>query len=124
MAYDIALNIATHDLLLQDGDNMLIDNAERVAQQIKIKLKWFLGEWFLNTADGLPYFEDILVKNPNMTRIRNIFRQKILEVDDVKAVNSLTLSNNRQTRELTVEYEAATDYGLVTNREVLGYGNN
>ena len=122
--YDIALSAADHDLIFENGDIMLIDNAERVAQQIKIQLKSFLAEWFLDTTYGVPYFENILVKNPNMSRIRNIFRQKILEVPDVSAVNSLTLSNNRQTRELTIEYEAATPYGLVTSKEVLGYGNN
>lgn len=122
--YDIALSAATHDLAKQDSDLLLIDNAERVAQQIKIKLKWFLNEWFLDTTGGMPYFEYILVKNPNITTIRNIFRKQILEVDDVSKVNLLTATLNRQTRELTVEYEAVTAYGLVTNREVLGYGSN
>ncbi|MBP2638679.1 MAG: hypothetical protein H6Q72_4586, partial [Firmicutes bacterium] len=39
----------------------------------------------------------------------------------VSAVNSLTLDYDRENRKLTVEYEAETDYGLVTSREVLGY---
>ncbi len=120
---DIALSAADHDLIIQDGDFLLISDAERVAQQIKIKLKWFLGEWFLDITGGMPYFESILVKNPNTNQIRNIFRQKILEVDDVTAAPSLTLSINKQQRVLTVEYEAETTFGLVTRKEVLGYGD-
>ena len=121
--YDIALSAANHDLVIQDGDIMLIDNAERVAQQIKIQLKSFLGEWFLDTTYGMPYWEDILVKNPNINHVRNIFRKKILEVDDVTAAPSLSLSIDKKQRILTVDYEAETTYGLVTRKEVLGYGD-
>lgn len=121
--YDIALSAHTHDLLIQDGDLLLIDNAERVAQQIKIKLRSFLGEWFLDTTYGVPYWEEILVKSPSLDHVRNILRQQILDVDGVSAVNSIELSLDRQSRKLTVTFEAQTTYGLVTDREVLGYGN-
>ena len=40
MAYDIAMNIGTNDLILFDRDLMVIDNAERVAQQIVIQLNY------------------------------------------------------------------------------------
>lgn len=123
MAYDIALSAKTHDLVIRDGDILLIDNAERVAQQIKIQLNSFLAEWFLDTTYGVPYFEYILVKDPSLTTIRNILRQQILNVDDVSAVGTLTLDYDKQDRTLTVEYEADTTYGLVTSTEVLGYGN-
>lgn len=76
---DIALSAASHDLLLSPtNDLILIGNAERVAQQIKISLKAFLGEWFLDTGFGVPYFEEILVKNPNTMIIREIIRDRIL----------------------------------------------
>ena len=122
MAYDIALQIGRHDLMATDGgDILLIDNAERVAQQIQIKLKSFLGEWFLDTSYGVPYFEYILVKQPNMTHIRSILRQQISDVSDVSKVQELTLSLDRQNRALAVEYVAETTFGLVTGKEVLGY---
>jgi hypothetical protein len=121
--YDFALSAADHDLIFVDGDLMLIDNAERIAQQVKIKLKSFLGEWFLDTIYGVPYWEDILVKNPSLGHIRNILRQQILDVDDVAAVTSLSLTLNSQSRTLTVDFVAETTYGLVTDREVLGYGD-
>lgn len=121
--YDIALSAQTHDLIIKDGDIVLIDNAERVVQQIKIKLKSFLGEWFLDTTYGIPYLEDILIKNPSIDHIRNILRQEIIDVDDVTAVTSLSVLLNRQSRTLTVNFEAQTTFGLVTSKEVLGYGN-
>ncbi len=124
MAYDLAMNTASGDLVVKDGDLMIVDNAERVAQQILITLRFWLGEWFLNTTDGVPYFEYILVKNPNEAHIKQIFREKIMNVKGVSKVNSIDLNLDRINRRLSVEYEATTEYGLVTRREVLGYGNS
>jgi len=122
MAIDFALDAQKHDLIFKAGDFLAIDNAERVAQQIKIQLLTFLGEWFLDTTHGVPYLEYVLVKNPNIELIRQIFREQILSVDDVKSVESIDVDYDAQTRVMKLEYEATTEYGLVTRKEVLGYG--
>lgn len=124
MAYDFALDAQRHDLIFLDdeSDFILIDNAERVAQQIKIQLLTFLGEWFLDTLHGMPYLDYVLVKNPNIELIRQIFREAILSVDDVKSVNSIEIDYDVRQRVMKLEYEAETAYGLVTRKEVLGYG--
>ena len=124
MAYDIAMNTASGDLVVKNGDLMIIDNAERIAQQIIITLREWSGEWFLNTADGIPYLEYILVKNPNEDHIRQILSEAILDVDGVQSITSMDLTFSRVNRSLIVEYEAITDYGLITERSVLGYGNS
>nr|DAY67413.1 MAG TPA: Baseplate wedge protein [Caudoviricetes sp.] len=124
MAYDLALDAKTHDIVVTaDSDVFFIDNAERVAQQIKIQLLTMLGEWFLDITHGVPYLEYILVKNPNFELIRQILKEQIQNVDDVEAVNSLELDYDSHQRRLSVTYAAETTYGLVTRREVLGYGN-
>lgn len=122
MAYDIALNIAKNDLVIQNNDLILIDNAERVAQQILITLRFWLGEWFLDTREGVPYLEYVLIKNPNMSHIRQILTEKIQSVEGVKSIVSLNFDFRRVTRELYVDFEIDTDYGLITERAVLGYG--
>ena len=61
MAYDLAMDVSTSDLIVQGGDLMIVDNAERVAQQVLITLREWFGEWFLKTSDGIPYLEYILV---------------------------------------------------------------
>lgn len=102
---------------------MLIDNAERVAQQIKVKLLTFLGEWFLDTTWGVPYLEYILVKQPNQELIKQILSEQILSVDDVKSLNALELDYQVKVRTLIINYEVSTEYGLITRKEVLGYGD-
>lgn len=122
LAYDIALNIASNDLVIKNNDLILIDNAERVAQQVLITLRFWLGEWFLDTRQGVPYFEYVLVKNPNTNHIRQILAEKIQSVEGVNSIVSLDFDFRRITRELYVNFEIDTDYGLVTERAVLGYG--
>lgn len=122
MAYDIAMDINTNDIVLDEDDSIfMIDNAERVAQQILITLRFWFGEWFLDTTDGTPYLEYILVKNPNMNHIRQILTERIQSVEGVVSVVSMNLEFNRQERHLAVEYEANTNYGLVTDKVILGY---
>jgi len=124
MPHDLAMDMATGDLVLHDGDVLLIDNAERVAQQILITLRFWLGEWFLDMKDGIPYLEYVLVKSPNLLHIRQIFTEAMEKVDGVKRVEEMNLAFDVKNRSLRVDYEASTDYGLITRREVLGYGRN
>ena len=129
MAYDLAMNINTNDLILTQNDAktnrydlLLIDNAERVAQQILITLRFWYGEWFLDTSQGVPYLEYILVKNPNIAHIRQILREQITSVEGAITLDSLELDYNIRERSLFVEYAVTTNYGLITRKEVLGYG--
>lgn len=122
MAYDLAMNVQTGDLVVQNGDLMIVSSGERVAQQVLITLREWLGEWFLKTSDGVPYLEYILVKNPNEAHVRQILAEAIENVEGVKKVTELEFVFNRILRTLTVSYEIATDYGFITKKEVLGYG--
>lgn len=122
MAYDLAMDVSTSDLIVQGGDLMIVDNAERVAQQVLITLREWFGEWFLKTSDGIPYLEYILVKTPNEAHIRQILTQAIKSVEGVRDVTELDFTFNHVLRTLAVAYEIDTDYGLITRKEVLGYG--
>ena len=122
MAYDLALNVDSWDLVFENNDLLLIDNAERISQQIKITLQFWYEEWFLNTTQGIPYLQHICIKNPNLQHIRQIFREAIQGVPGVDSVTQLTLDVNARERILSVEYTASTSAGLLTRRELLGYG--
>ncbi len=120
--YDLALNIGTWDLAFENNDLMLVDNAERIAQQIKITLQYWYEEWFLDTTKGIPYLQYICIKSPNLQHIRQIFREAILSVDGVDSVSQIVLNVNARERILEVTYTASTSAGLVTRKELLGYG--
>lgn len=112
MTYDIALGTETHDLRIgRNGDLLMVDGAARIAQQVKVTLLMFLGEWFMNTDFGVPYVESILVKNPKMAAINAILRARILDVPGVNRVISLTPTFDRASRALRVVFEMDTAEG-------------
>ena len=119
MAYDLALNRGTHDLQLVNGDLLVINNKERIAQQLRVTLWEWLGEWFLDARDGVPYREYILVKNPNMKHIRQVLSESIMKVDGVNRIDELNLKYDPKNRTLIVTFAVDTDDGQIVRTEVL-----
>jgi hypothetical protein len=105
---DIYVNPATGDIEITDS----------VEQAIKIRLLWFFKEWRLGTEFGIPYFEEVLVKNPNNLRIRQLFREAILDVAEVDSVENLQAALDPATRILTVKYKANCKDGAVLSASV------
>lgn len=122
MPYDIALHANRHDIVLEKGELLLIDDKERIAQQAKIRLLTWRNEWFLDGRKGVPYMERVMVKNPNLRHIRQLFIEQLQGIEGVNRIVSLLLSLNAKARMLTVTFELETDYGMITKSEVLGYG--
>lgn len=111
MAYDLKLN-KSGDLAIDDSGLITVfDGAERVAQQVRVTLKTFLGEWFLDTSFGVPYLDSIFVKTPNRAEIEAIFRARIADVPGVEKITSMTLQIDREIRMLRVAFEIETSLG-------------
>jgi hypothetical protein len=112
MSYDLRLDASTHDLSIVGGDLQLVDESLRVAQQIEVTLLFFLGEWFLNTDFGVPYFDVVYIKAPNWAAINAVLRARIIDVPGVTRVTRLDLLFDQARRALSVTFEAETIYGL------------
>lgn len=76
---------------------------DAVAQQVRVHVRTLLGEWFLDRRMGVPYLQELFVKGVTERTVRAIMRRKILEVDGVARVLSLTVSVDRTTRLSTID---------------------
>lgn len=103
---DILLD-STGDLYVSDQGDIVLANS--VAQKINIRLRWLLGEWRWDQEEGLPYFENILVKNPDEDFIESQIRLKIFEAEEVTEVSYVELTIDPKTRVAHIKYEAKTD---------------
>ncbi len=104
---DLKLDI-NGDLDVSTGDLVVLTGVDATAQRLGRKLQFFLGEWFLDIRAGIPYFESILVKNPQTNVILSIYRQAITDDEAVTSLNDLNLEYNAATRELSVSFTAET----------------
>lgn len=84
----------------------MVTGAEYTKIKIAQRLKFFLGEWFRDKRQGVPYFRDVFVKNPDVDLIRSIFRKVILSVQEVAEVTRVVTNYDRANRILAVEFEA------------------
>lgn len=100
------------------GKPFLSNTPATVGQAVLTRLRLWRGEWFLDTADGTPYSEDVLgkrtVRNPEVA-----IRQRILGTPGVTAITAFASSYDGNTRRLTVSASIDTLYGAVTLSEAL-----
>lgn len=109
---DLALDPDTWDLAFPPR---LIYGAECIIQRIRMRFRWFLGEWFLDLREGVPYFQDILVKNPDLNLIQFIFRRVLTLTPGIKSVQSFDLVHDKSSRNLSVSFVATlVDGGIIT----------
>jgi hypothetical protein len=86
-----------------------IHGADAVAQHLRIRLRFYLGEWFLDTRVGIPFYTQIFVKNPNLAAINTVFRRAIVSTPGVEILERLDLALDSATRQLTLEFTAKLD---------------
>lgn len=112
---DLLIDVNTKNFTLTDRSLIFTDSdSEYFAQILKIRLNIIKGEWYLNNEIGLPYFTEILVKNPNLSRIEDLFKREIVAVTGEQSIKSFSLDYNQTTRELTVTFTVQVNESLLT----------
>jgi hypothetical protein len=110
---DLYLDQLTGDLAISNLDLSMVAGAERVSQQLQIKLKLWRGEWFLDTEFGTPYLQDVLGKRMSLNGAVASIKKSIMEVEGVQMIETFDYNFNRKTRMLDIQFSATTPYGLV-----------
>lgn len=91
------------DLVLEGIDLQLVSGSRATAQRLTQKFRLFRGEWFLNRAAGVPWFENILgSKDPRSEIVSGILRTVILTDPGVAELTGFELGYAGLNRRLTV----------------------
>lgn len=117
---DLYCDPDTGDLAITDlgAARLTASLLDEVAQRLRTKLQHFLGEWFLDTTLGLPYFRDVLVRAPDMAVVRALFQDAITSDAGVEQLVRLDLSLDTETRGLSVSFECVLNSGEVLSSTV------
>jgi hypothetical protein len=99
----LALN-SNNDLYFDNKKLAIIsgNNSDKeILQRVRMRLKFFKDEWFLNSGHGIPYFDDILgTKNLDLNIIESILREQILNVEGVREIVESSIDYDNKERKL------------------------
>lgn len=119
---DIALDKTTHDIIVSNNDFLVVKDVDKVGQKLKQRLLFYQGEWFLDTTVGIPYFQEIFVKNPNIPDIESIFKVEIVETEDVNQLLAFDSTFANDVRDYNITFTVDTPFGTVEFGETIFIG--
>lgn len=94
---DIQLDSNGHILLTTNGLSLINDRALLVAQRLSVRLRTYLGEWFLDTTMGIDWFADVLLKNVSKQTVDSILQNELVKdrfVVKIKTFSSSVVNRN------------------------------
>ena len=108
------------DLMIGDNGELVLTNGRLVwtygvaatAQQCRLALLAFRGEWFEDLDSGVPWFQEILGTKWNESRVRGYIRDALLGVSTVRSVERLRLSWDNSNREVTIAWTVLSTEGI------------
>lgn len=103
------LKLSGSDLAIEGNGLVWANSVDAIAQHLRIKLRFFLSEYHLDTSLGIPMYEDVLVKNPNRLSLQSIYREIILETEGVVSIDYFNFTFDRATRRMLLDFDATVD---------------
>lgn len=104
------------DVVIENGDLVLVEGLQEITQNVLQNLRTFFNEWFLDTTIGVPYFQQILVKNPDQGKVDALLIQAILSTPGIIQLLQYSSTIDTGARKLTVSFKALSTSGIVDYR--------
>lgn len=82
------------------GNLAFVRDAEAVGQHAKQRLNTFEGEWFLDTAAGVPWLSEILGRSYDPELAESVVKSCLLLTDGIEEITAFSVRFNRALRNL------------------------
>lgn len=117
---NILIDDLTGDIAIKNNNWVLVEGVEEIAQIIKQNLQTVLGEWYLDTTLGLPWFTEIFEKGNSQKNIDNIIINQItLSPGVISLVQYSSDIADRAAREMAIDFQAYTVDGILDFSTIL-----
>lgn len=114
---NLFLDKNTNDLVIENYNLKLVKGGDEIVQRVRVKLRFFQGEWFLDTSHGVPYFQSLLgKKNIDFGDALTILDEAVLEVEGIKEIISSSLDYDANQRKVFYTFKAQS----INNTQNLG----
>ena len=111
---NIYLSPTTYDFELTNYNLRVTRNmSEFLAQKIENVLKTVSGEFFANEFLGIPYFTEILGKPKDIDTVASIFRNAIIDINEVDELVEFSTDFDAPTRTYSIDYTVRAVDGTV-----------
>ena len=126
MAIDIKYDFVAEDVVIENGDLVLIDGLEELRQRVVMKLRTFSREMWLSPFNGIPYLRprpteniQIIGRIVSLDDVASIFTDAVLEEPEITSVDTMDLNYDRATRQLSIFIKATANEDLLIIEAVL-----
>ena len=109
----LKIDTTSKDLAIESNKFVWLDGIESIRQHLQVRLRAAQGEWFLDTSIGVPYFQDILKKNPDFVTVTEAFRTTILDTPGVIQLLEFDYDYDNTIRKYSLTFRALTDEGIL-----------
>lgn len=103
---DILLDPITNDVVFENFDFHLVDETSQIMQNLSIRLRFILGEWYLDITQGVPYYEEFFIKNPNQIQIESSLKEEIVRTRGIVQLTSFEADFDKRKRIFSVKFTA------------------
>lgn len=109
------LDDETHDLSLESNGHLRMTKnvGEDLSTRIECRLRTFKGEWYLDRDLGVPYYGEILKKNPNIDKVRSLLLTELVKVKGIAEVLRFTVSFDHASRVFQVFFSVKASDGTI-----------
>lgn len=101
------------DLLIENGNVTLVDGKDAIVQHVLQRLRTFQEEWFLDITVGIPYLQQIMVKNPDLNKVDALIINEILGTPGITELLSFQSAVDNNLRQLAISFRARSTDGIV-----------
>lgn len=97
----------------------LNSDREALRQHLEVKFQIFLGEWFLDTSVGVPYFEEVFVKRASFVVVQQVLKEVISTTNGVKSITRFEFDYDNPTRQAVLSFDVDTIYGSISFNQIV-----
>lgn len=91
------------DLMIRDGQLVMVEGRDAIAQDLSVCLRWFKDEWFLDRRLGLPWFQRILGHEEGAAIAEVVLRHACLQRPGISTVERCVVTVDTEARDLLVD---------------------
>lgn len=114
----LSVSFEKQDLVISEGDLVLVSGVDSIMQNLKIRLQTYFGEWPFDTRQGVGYFNTMFIKNPSLPNIETMIKKCVFDTPGVKSIKSLSIDYRPADRYCIIDMDVEIDASSINLSDI------